>query len=233
MKKPNLIGNACGLAALGLGSAGLAQDAAPANPWTLEASLLYLEARADTYAPQEEEYGYRFGIAYQAQADSWGYRFRMMDHEGSNRGGKFTTVPEVTTYELEGFKSLSLGSWDGQWSLGLRYLELTQNRFFGSAVDYTGYGPVVGIDLTHDITDCYAVYFNGRASFLIGDDDDGNAADNTGVLEAGFGIQRSVSLGGVDGLVRVGLEGHRYFELDRNEDDADLFGGVLTLIVNF
>ena len=93
MKKSSIFGNACGLAALGLSPLALAGEetaaveAESSNPWTLEASLLYLEARAETYDNQDFEAGYRLGLGYQPDGSSWGYRLRLMDHEGSNRGG--------------------------------------------------------------------------------------------------------------------------------------------------
>ena len=215
---------------------GVLPVAPPSCPWTLEAALLYLEADSEDssgYEGQDYETGYRISLAYQADKSSWGYRLRYFDFEGTNRGGDFEDGPEIQTVDLEAFKPITLGSWSGEYSVGLRYLDIEEPYGTSLDVDYSGFGPVVGIDLTRDLSGPWSVYVNGRASYLFGDDDADSAPDDAPVLELGAGIQRTLNIGNCGGYVRLGVEAHRYFELAYDETDGDLFGGVLAFGVGF
>lgn len=236
-----------GLAAFGLCAFAMAGEEAPAAkgvippppppscPWTLEAALLYLEADSEDssgYEDQDYEAGYRISLAYQADQSSWGYRVRYFSFDGTD-GSSSEEGPEIQAIDVEAFRPVSLGSWNGEWSVGVRHLDLEEPYAGSPEVDYDGLGPVVGIDLTRDLSGPWAIYVNGRASYLFGEDDEDHAADDTPVLEVGAGIQRSLEIGNCGGYVRLGLEAHRYFELAYDDTDGDLFGGVLAFGFGF
>jgi|GEM_PF-1105256 len=199
--------------------------------WTFEAAALYLKADSEDssgYEDQDFEWAYRLGIAYD-NGGCLGVRFRFFNFDGTNNSGSNDEQgPEIQSYDLEVFSGFALGSWQAQWSAGVRYLD-RQEPYGGSYdVNYDGWGPTASIELTHPLTQALDFYVNARASFIFGDDDENEAADDTPVLEAGFGIQyNTVLFGNCESYVRLGVEGQRYKNLAYEYTDGDLYGGVL------
>lgn len=207
----------------------------PSCPWTLEAALLYLEADSEDssgYEDQDYEFGYRISLAYQQDPDALGYRVRYFNFEGTD-GSSSEVGPEIWSVDAEVFRNFSLGSWAGQWSLGVRYLDLEEPFSSGYDVNYDGFGPTAGVELVRDLGGPWAIYANARASYIFGDDSEDEAEDETPVIEGGIGIQRSLSIGNCDGYVRLGVEAQRYYELAYDYTDADLVGGVLAFGFGF
>src|SRR6056297_1999028 len=174
----------------------------PTCPWTLEAALLYLKADSEDssgYEDQDYEFGYRLSLGYQPVPEGWGVRARYFNFEGTD-GSSSEVGPELWSFDLELFRNFSLGSWNGHYALGVRYLDLEEPYSSGYDVDYEGFGPTVGVELVRELGGPWAISAGGRASYIFGDDDEDEAEDEILILEAGLGIQRALTIfGNCDG----------------------------------
>ncbi len=242
-KKYALLIPSLALASLSFASAGSEKDVAlpppppPSCAWTLGASALYLEADGLNYNQnnndQDYELAYRLDLTYD-NGGAFGYRLTYFDFEGTDGGRsvKNNYSPEISAIDLELVRDLTLGSLEGSYSFGLRYLEFDDVHGSHTHLEFSGWGPTAGIDLATPISGPWSVYANARASWVFGDDDlDDSDMNDLLILEAGLGVQ--YTFGGCDSYVRLGLEAQRYFDVDADgyEDDVDLAG--LALRVGF
>lgn len=215
----------------------VAEESDCACPWGFTAQALYLKAHSNQGTfddDQDEEFGYRVGLSYKCD-DNLGYRIRYFEWEGSN-----DWYPEMTAIDLEVFDDFELGSWSGQYSFGLRYATYEESM---DQVDFSGWGPTIGVEMTRDLTGPWSLYVNARASLVYGEDDtegvliddpDGYDDSFIPIFELGAGIQYNFSaFGNCDSYVRLGLEAQNWSEITTNGDDASLFGGTAELGVSF
>lgn len=209
----------------------------PSCAWTLGASALYLEADGQNYGAQDYEFSYRLDLMYD-NGGTFGYRLSYFNFEGTDNYGKQKndTNPEISSFDLELVRDLSLGSWQGSYSFGLRYLEYDDLHGDHSDIDFDGWGPTAGIDLVTPLGgSSWGVYCNVRGSWVFGEDDhihDGGT-DDLLILEAGLGIQ--YTWGDCNSFLRLGVEGQRYFDVEQhgNSDDTDLLGAALKVGFRF
>jgi hypothetical protein len=190
-------------------------------PWEITASALYLKAHSneDQFNDQDQEFGYRLEVAY--QNGGLGYRLRYFDWEGT--GGSSDDYPEMTAWDLEVFDGFQLGGWDGEYAVGIRYA--TYEEDYDNNADFSGWGPTLGIELTHGLSGAFSVYAEGRASLVYGDDDDNYDDSFVPILELGAGIQYDIN---DCTYVRLGFEAQNWASISSNDnEDTGLFGGAL------
>jgi opacity protein-like surface antigen len=217
-------------------------DTAPAassSALTLGVEALYLKADSEYgsgYADQDNEFAYRLSLAYQ-NGDSWGLRLRYFNFEATELGSPSDEEehgPKVQSIDLEAFHGFALGSWQGEYSLGLRYFDLREDyNGKGGDVNYDGWGPVAGVELVRPFNDTLDFYINARVAFVFGDDDENGKDIDTWTYEAGAGIQYNLTIGNCDSHVRLGIEFQEWQDLTYNEGDGNAFGAVLGFHMGF
>jgi opacity protein-like surface antigen len=214
-------------------------SAPSSSPWTLGIEALYLKADSETdsgYESQDRELAYRLSLAYQ-NGDSWGLRLRYFNFEATELGSPSDDEehgPKVQSIDLEAFHGFALGSWQGEYSLGLRYFDLREDyNGKGGDVNYDGWGPVAGVELVRPFNDTLDFYINARVAYVFGDDDENDTVIDTWTYEVGAGIQCNMTLGDFDGHVRLGVEFQEWEDLAYNETDGEAFGYVLGFNMGF
>lgn len=119
----------------------VAEESACACPWGFTAQALYLKAHSNEGTfdeDQDEELGYRLGLSYKCD-DDLGIRLRYFGWEGSN-----DWYPEMSAIDLEVYDNFELGSWNGEFSAGVRYATYEEPM---DQADFSGFGPTVGVEL--------------------------------------------------------------------------------------
>jgi hypothetical protein len=197
------------------------------SPWGLglEAMLLKAHSNEGNYDEQDQEFAYRATLSYKA-GDNLGFRLRYFDFEGSG-----VDHPEITAIDAEVFDTFTLGSFNGEFSLGLRSasFEETVNN-----ADFSGYGPTLGLELTRTITGPLSFYANARTSLIFGDDDENEDNSFVGATELGLGLHYDFTMMGCQSFVRLGVEAQNWASLSSNDnEDTALFGGVLKVGFSF
>jgi len=185
-------------------------------PWEISASALYLKAYSneDNYDSQDEEFGYRLELAY--QNGGLGYRVRYFDWEGSG-----SDTAEIMTIDFEVFDGFQLGSWDGEYSVGIRYGEFDEEYY----TDYDGWGPTLGVELTRQLSGAFSLYAGARGSLLYGNEDYDDEDEVLPIVELEVGIQYDIN---DCTYIRLGLEAQNYQSIsDDDNEDTGLFGGAL------
>lgn len=199
-----------------------------ACPWGVTAQALYLKAHSNEGTfddDQEEEFGYRVGLSYKCD-DKLGYRVRYFDWEGSN-----DWYAEMSAIDLEVFDFFTLGAWAGQYSVGLRYATYEESM---DQVDFSGWGPTVGLEMTRKLSGPWSLYTNARVSLVFGEDDNGYDDSYIPIFELGAGIQYNFSaFGNCPSYVRLGFEAQNWSDITTNNDDASLFGATAELGLSF
>lgn len=206
--------------------------------WSLGVEVLYLKAHQseggfDEYSAQDEELSYRLEAAYK-QEGNLGIRARFFEFKGSD--GKDSMgeywYPELKTVDLEAFDNFELGSFQGEYAFGLRYLSY-QEPYDGSfEVDYQGIGPTLALDLVRPISESFAAYVNSRLSLVYGDDDVTPDSKTAIISEIGLGVQ--YEFGDCKHNVRLGVEAQNYGGVsDDDGEDTGLFGAVVGFNFNF
>ena len=209
----------------------VAPPTAATCPWGIAAEALFLKAHSneDEFGSQDEEWGWRLELSYK-QAGNLGYRLRYFDWEGTG-----SWAPEMTTWDLEVFDDFELGNWTGQYALGLRYAEYTENGSEYDYVDFDGWGPTLGVELMHELAGSFSIYASGRASLVYGDDDSNYDDSFVPILELGLGLQYDFTLfRGCQSYVRVGMEAQNWASISNDDnEDTGLFGLALKFGTSF
>jgi hypothetical protein len=204
------------------------------SAWSLGATALYLEADAEyeqvcgcDHEDQDYEFAYRWDIAYD-NGGTFGYRLTYFDFEGSDGRGKSGQPlykPEILSIDAELVRNVSVWSWIGSYSFGLRYMEYQDSLGSTRTIDFDGWGPTVGFDLVRPITDSLGVYTTARLSWIFGNDGAHEKnMDDLVVFEAGLGLQYQLNR---NAYIRLGIEAQRYFDV--HGSDTDLIGAALRL----
>ena len=137
----------------------------------------------------------------------------------------------MTAIDLDVYDDFELGSWDGEFSVGVRYATYEESM---DQVDFSGFGPTFGVELTRDLSGALSLYVNARASLIFGEDDIDYDDSFIPIFELGCGIQYNFSaFGNCDSYIRLGLEAQDWGDISSNNDDASLFGGTAELGVSF
>jgi hypothetical protein len=197
-------------------------------PWGLglEAMLLKAHSNEGIYDEQDEEFAYRVALSYKA-GDNLGFRLRYFDFEGSG-----DEHPEMTAFDAEVFDSFTLGSWNGEFSLGLRFASFEETD---DLTDFNGFGPVLGLELTRTITGPLSFYANARTGLIFGEDDENEDDSFLATTELGLGLQYTFTMmGSCESYVRLGVEAQNWASIsDNDNEDTGLFGGVLKVGFSF
>jgi hypothetical protein len=196
------------------------------SPWRFSAEALYLKAHSneDIYDPQDEEFGYRFGLSY--QGSGLGIRASYFHWEGTESVNLNSNFPEVQVFGLEGFDQFELGAWKGEYSFGVRHASFKEHDLPTIDTDFSGTGPTIGVDLSRELFGPFSLYAGARATMLFGEDDV-NYDDSFGqVMEIFGGVQYAI--GECGSLIRLGVESQNWQSLsDNDNEDTALFGGVV------
>jgi len=188
-----------------------------ACPWGFSAAALYLKAHHNAGGydqDQEEELGYRVALSYKCD-DNLGIRVRYFEWEGSG-----ADTAEIMTIDFEVFDGFQLGSWDGEYSVGIRYGEFDEE-----GTDYDGWGPTLGVELTRQLSGAFSLYAGARGSLLYGNEDYYDEDEVLPIVELEVGIQYDIN---ACTYIRLGLEAQNYQSIsDDDNEDTGLFGGAL------
>ena len=229
---------------LGLASpamAGPSEAVAPAedhNPWTVEASLLYLfshdnETSDFGYRNQDHEEGYRLKLGYQPTPDFFNFSLSYLYYRGTERGKFDENGPRLDIVDFELSKGFDWGFAEGTYSFGLRSMQLYEPYGGGGDVDYTGFGPLASIELVRPLSGAFSIYCGLESAFTFGDDDAEQA--NDGIFQGQFeiGVQYDTTIMGADSYIRLGYEHQFYHSATYGAGDAQISGLALTLGTGF
>ena len=204
------------------------------NPWSVEASLLYMYAEGDGtdshYEGQDHEVGYRLQLGYQPDADSWTYGLEFTQFEGTTDDGGGEDGPEFMILDFTVSDDFQWNEFDLTYSLGLRYMDLEEPYSGSFDVNYEGYGPVVGLSATHEFIGPLSLYGEAEASFLFGDDSEEYVPDETFTWKIGVGLQYDFECGA---YMKLGYEFQQYANMAYDTNDFSVDGLVLSVGCEF
>ena len=210
----------------------MAPPTAATCPWGVTAEALFLKAYSneEEYDDQDAELGYRLEFFYK-NGDNLGLRLRYFDWEGT--GSSNDDYPEMSAFDVEVFDSFTLGSWAGEYSLGLRWAEFQEDQ--GDDTDFEGWGPTLSVDMMRPITGPLSVYANARTSLVFGDDDENYDDSFVPIFELGLGLQYDVNLfGDCESYIRVGVEAQNWASISSNDnEDAGFLGAAVKFGTSF
>ncbi len=205
---------------------------APSCAWTLGVSALYLQADEIYGSEQDYELGYRLDVAYD-NGGLFGYRLTYFDFEGTDDDD--IARPDIGVFDFDLTRGFDLGSWQGQYFFGVRYLEFDIPHSTHYDLVFEGWGPTAGVELTRDLGGQWAFYAQARVSWVFGEDKEEDEVDDIAILEAGLGVQ--YSFGNCDSYIRLGVEAQRYFDFDYYDadsiEDYDIMGAVIRVGFRF
>lgn len=216
-------------------------SAPSSSPWTLGIEALYLKAHSNDssiYDGQDEEFAYRVNLAYKS-GDNLGIRLSYFDFEGTQHSSssEFSEDgPDIGAIDLVLFDNFTLGSWQGEYSFGIRHVDFEEPFEDSLDSDFDGWGPTVGLELVRPISDRFSVYASAQVSLLFGDNDVNNDDSTASMIELALGIQYDFAMGDCESNIRLGIEAQDYQGLayeDVEDDQAGAFGGVLGLNFSF
>jgi len=141
--------------------------------------------------------------------------------------------PNIQSFEFEAFKSFDRGSFQGEYSLGLRYFDIYEPYADGADVDYQGFGPVLGLEVTKEIGAGFSLYANTRVGYPNGEDDSDYVDDHSWTYQLGAGIEHDVSLMGLNGYVRLGAKVQHFTSIVYGNKNGNVAGGVFSLGLSF
>lgn len=207
------------------------------NPWTVEASLLYLFSHGNTttdfdYVDQSYEEGMRLSLGYQPCPDSFGYRLSYTYYKGTTLGDAEENGPRLDVIDFEMIKHFEALGCEGNYTFGIRYIDLYE-RYDVADVRYKGFGPTVGVEMEHPISGPYSLFLDTQASLTFGDDDMGEVNDSMFMCQAAVGIKRDLNLFGYDGYAKLGYEHQYYHNATYDNGDAEINGLTLTIGCEF
>ena len=203
------------------------------QPWTLEASLLYMYAEGQGtnahYYGQDHEVGYRFNLGYQPTAESWGYSLTYTQFQGT-QSGTSEPGPEFSIYDLVATKDTSFRGFDYSYFLGIRFMDLEEPYSGSFDVDYSGFGPIVGVYASQELSNGFSLYANTGISYLFGDDKEEYVPDETYTWQIGVGVQYDIS---ENAYVKLGYEYQHYEKMAYTSDNFSVDGFVLSVGYKF
>jgi len=200
------------------------------GPWSLSAEALRLKAHSneDNYDEQDYETGFRLALGYKS-GDNLGLRFRMFEFDSNSSDNV-----EIDSYDLEVFDHFTLGSWNGEFSFGVRYLEFNEPDDDDAEVEFNGFGPTVGVEFTRPISGPLSVYVGARTGLIYGDDDVNDDSSFAPVAELSVGLQYDFSVVNHAAYVRLGVDAQNYASIsDDDNEDTGLFGAALKVGFSF
>lgn len=220
----------------------------PSCPWSIGLEALYLKAHENEgdYNSQDYEFAYRLEASYQFQ-DSVGLRLRYFDFEGTDysyndhdKGGDDFGNPQMSAFDIEVFDGFELGSWNGEFSAGIRFGTFEETYEKSTYTDFEGWGPTLGLELTRPLAGNFSIYAGVRGSWLFGDSDsdhdrDYDADSSIFIAEGSLGLQYDFqAFSSCSSYVRLGMEAQNWLSAsDFDNEDIALFGGSLKVGFNF
>lgn len=228
--------------AVSLSSAAYAGDAVSAPmatapdascPWNVSVEYLSLKSYSDDgdFSDQGYESGYRISASYAFESDL-AFRVNYFDYDALNEDDDNMAA---TALDFELVSDLSLGSWQGDWSVGLRMAEYQDGQSDSLDSDFSGLGLTVGAELHRSLSSNFGIYVKARTSLIFGDDTE-NSDDTTLALhELGAGVQFDFAgWSGCDGNIRLGYENQMWSGVaDDSDEDSGLAGFGLRVNVAF
>ena len=175
--------------------------------------------------------GYRAILGYQ-NCDGLGVRVRYFTFDGLQQGGEEGL--DLSYFDVEVTQSFTLCCLDGVVSAGYRHATYEMREDDNVDSDFEGDGVTVGLSLERELTCNLALFGWAQHSIVAGDDD--SIEDNV-ILEWSeiqLGAQYSTCVGGINAVVRGGVEAQFHDGLSFGDGyESGLMGWFLSAGVNY
>lgn len=202
-------------------------------PWNVSVEYLNLKSHSSegTFDDAGNETGYRLSASYAFESDL-AFRVNYFDYQGIQSTDHNQDLKAI---DFELVSDLPLGSWQGNWSVGLRMADYYEGTTTHSDVDYDGWGLTLGGELNRSLSDTFGIYVKARTSMIFGDDADNDDDQTLMIHELGAGVQFDFAgWAGCDGNIRLGYETQIWSgPVDDDSEDAGVAGFGLRVNVAF
>ncbi|MAV36966.1 MAG: hypothetical protein CMJ59_16080 [Planctomycetaceae bacterium] len=179
----------------------------------------------------------RVWLGWQGERDL-GMRVRWFEYHQSNLGSPDVVDVEAMHFDLELTSEFNLGGhWNALLSGGTRYAEVTHadEDDDEETMGKQGTGPVLGFELSRDVTSNVGLFVLGRTSIQFGNgsdtgDDESHDYETFAVTEIQIGTEwNRPILGTALTFVRAGVESQFYHHVaDADDESLGLFGANLS-----